>query len=407
MNTVAVAFWGAFFGTVSLLLVVALIAFSRSARRVAATGSFSALLSGLYVLVFLGWVPVGRPEVLMRLQAHMTAVCAAVLGLFLLWTIGELREPRRAARANVTMAALLATVLVAGWALSPIGALLLSTGMAALIIAICLAASVGSALRGAQFGWVAVGGLLCLAITVAGLTRHAFEPEQVDWPLHVATALAAIGYVTTIAGALWMRYSFLIALREAMVHGPTFDPVTRLRSRVETDAMVGNAFLQAAGERPLGVVVVSIANLMALEQLHGRSAYNHALFICASRLRRLVPPGVELGRLGEDAFLLLLRNPGGGRQMGDLAHLLAVRLARPVSLSTSRDMAALEGRRTEWVADIGVGVLVALPDMRPPVAVAGARAMSRTAWSYASRVAWYDETSRQITELPLATAGAR
>lgn len=407
MDTVAVAFWGAFFGTVSLLLVVALLAFSRSARRVAATGSFSALLSGLYVLVFLGWVPVGQPEVLMRLQAHMTAVCAAVLGLFLLWTVGELREPRRAAHANAAMAALLATVLAAGWALSPVGALLLSTGMAALIIAICLAASVGSALRGAQFGWAAVGGLLCLAITVGGLTRHAFEPELVEWPLHVFTALAAIGYVTTIAGALWMRYSFLIALREAMVHGPTFDPVTRLRSRVETDAMVGNAFLQAAGERPLGVVVVSIANLMALEQLHGRSAYNHALFICASRLRRLVPPGVELGRLGEDAFLLLLRNPGGGRKMGDLAHLLAVRLARPVSLGTSRDMAALEDRRTEWVADIGVGVLVALPAMRPAVAVAGARAMSRTAWSYASRVAWYDETSRQITELPLATAGAR
>lgn len=406
MDTVAVAFWGAFFGTVSLLLVVALIAFSRSARRVAATGSLSALMSGLYVLVLLGWVPVRDPDALMRLQAHIAAVCAAVLGLFLLWTLGELRDPRRAAHTNIAVAALLATVLLAGWALPPVGALALSTAMAALIIAICLAASIGSALRGARIGWVALGGLLSLAITVAGLTRHAFEPEQVDWTLHVATALAAIGYVTTIAGALWMRYSFLIALREAMVHGPAFDPVTRLRSRVETDAMVGDAFLQAAGERSLGVVVVSIANLMALEQLHGRSAYNHALFICASRLRRLVPPGVELGRLGEDAFLLLLRNPGGGRQMSELAHSLAARLARPVSLGTSRDMAALEDRRTEWVADIGVGVLVALPDMRPPVAVAGARAMSRTAWSYASRVAWYDETTRQITELPLARAAA-
>ncbi|WP_427912301.1 GGDEF domain-containing protein [Ramlibacter sp. MMS24-I3-19] len=407
MHTVAVAFWGAFFGTVSLLLVVALIAFSRSARRVAATGSLSALMSGLYVLVFLGWVPVADPEVLMRLQAHMAAVCAAVLGLFLLWTVGELRDPRRAAHANAVMAALLVTVLVAGWALPPTGALALSTGMEAVVVAICLAASFGSALRGAQFGWAALGGLLCMSVTVAGLTRYAFEPEQVDWPLHAATALAAIAYVTTIAGALWMRYSFLIALRDAMKHGPTFDPVTRLRSRVETDAMVGDAFLQAARDRPLGVVVVSIANLMALEQLHGRSAYNHALFICASRLRRLVPPGAELGRLGEDAFLLLLRNPSGGHQMGDLAHLLAQRLARPVSLGTSRDMKELEDRRTEWVADIGVGVLIAMPDMRPPVAVAGARAMSRTAWSYVSRVAWYDETSRQITELPLAAAGAR
>lgn len=406
MVTVAVAFWGAFFGTVSQLLVVALIAFSRSARRVAATASLSALMSGLFALVFLGWVPVRDPESLLRLQAHVTSVSAAVLGPFLLWTLGELREPRRAAHTNIAVAALLATVLAAGWALPAVGALALGTAMTGLLIAICLAASIGSALRGARVGWVALGGLLFLTVAVAGLTRHAFEPEQVDSKLQVVTAFCAIGYVTTFAGALWMRYSFLIALREAMVHGPAFDPVTRLRSRVETDAMVGDAFLQAAGERPLGVIVVSIANLMALEQLHGRSAYNHALFICASRLRRLVPPGVELGRLGEDAFLLLVRHPDGGRRMASLAHAVAARLARPVSVGISRDMAALEARRTEWVADIGVGVLVALPDMRPAVAVAGARAMSRTAWSYTSRVAWYDESTRRITELPLAPAGA-
>jgi hypothetical protein len=29
-----------------------------------------------------------------------------------------------------------------------------------------------------------------------------------------------------------------------------------------------------------------------------------------------------------------------------------------------------------------------------------ARAMSRTAWSYGSRVAWYDRAAEQIAELP-------
>jgi len=190
------------------------------------------------------------------------------------------------------------------------------------------------------------------------------------------------------------------------VHGPSFDPVTRLRSHAETGVMVGDAFARAARERPVGVIAVSIGNLSALEQLHGRSAYNHGLFICANRLRRIVPPGMELGRLGEDAFLLLVRSPQSAGQMGELAHLVAQRLARPVILGISRDMAALEASHTEWVADVGVGVLVALPDMRPPVAVAGARAMSRTAWSYASRVAWYDEDSRQIAELPAAALAA-
>jgi GGDEF domain-containing protein len=402
VDTVAVATWGAFFGTVSLLLAAAVIAFSRSARRVAMSGSLSALMSGLYVLVFLGWIPISDPEVLTRLQAHMSAVCAAVLGLLLFWTLGELRERRRAARANAAMAVLLLTVLGTGWLLPPLGALVLSTGMGVLVVAIAWSASLGSALRGARFGTQSVIGVSCMAVAIAGLTWYALDPEQVTTLDHVVTALAGIAFVSTMAGALWMRYSYLIALREAMVHGPSFDPVTRLRSHLETGAMVGDAFSHAGRERPVGVIVVSIANLGALEQLHGRAAYNHGLFICANRLRRVVPPGVELGRVGEDAFLLLLRNPGGGRHMGELAHLLVQRLARPVALDISREMGPVESSGTDWVADIGVGVLIALPDMRPPVAIAGARAMSRTAWSYASRVAWYDEDSRQIAELPLA-----
>ncbi|MGZ5179332.1 MAG: diguanylate cyclase domain-containing protein [Ramlibacter sp.] len=406
MDTVAVAFWGAFFGTVSLLLAAALIAFTRSARRVAMTGSVSALMSGLYVLVFLGWVPVDDPDVLMRLRAHIAALCAAVLGLLLFLTLGELRDPPRAARANAAMAALAVTVLGAGWALSPTGALVLSTAMEMLVVAMALAASLGSAKRGARIGALALAGIGCMAISIFGLTRFAFDPEALAWHGHAFTAVAGIGFVSAMAGALWTRYSYLITLREAMVHGPNFDPVTRLRSHAETGAMVGDAFARAARERPVGVIVVSIGNLSGLEQLHGRSAYNHGLFICANRLRRIVPPGVELGRLGEDAFLLLLRSPQGARPMGELARLVAHRLAQPVALGTSGDMAVLEASRTEWVADVGVGVLVALPDMRPQVAVAGARAMSRTAWSYVSRVAWYDEDSRQIAELPAAAVAA-
>jgi hypothetical protein len=45
--------------------------------------------------------------------------------------------------------------------------------------------------------------------------------------------------------------------------------------------------------------------------------------------------------------------------------------------------------------------------MRPGTAVAGAQAMSRTAWSYATRVAWYDEQERQIAELPVLATAAR
>lgn len=51
---------------------------------------------------------------------------------------------------------------------------------------------------------------------------------------------------------------------------------------------------------------------------------------------------------------------------------------------------------------MGVGVLAAAAGhIRPSTAVTMARAMSHSAWSYASRIAWFDETNQQITELPL------
>src|SRR5690606_40395944 len=89
-------------------------------------------------------------------------------------------------------------------------------------------------------------------------------------------------------------------LAEVLAHGPSYDPVTRMRSHNETGQMVGDIFFRRNAEaRPIGVLAVCIANLYALENLHGRAAFNHALFVCASRLRRCVPQNVEMGRLAE------------------------------------------------------------------------------------------------------------
>lgn len=403
MQPLAVGFWGAFFGATFLLLGGALLAFNRSARRVAFTGSLAAVLSALYVVVYLGWVPGLGGDVLMRLQAQLAAVSAAVLGLLLFSLLGLLRDRRVARVAGFALAALAAGVVVASWMVPPPLALGIGAAMEALIIPLALAASLFTALRGTRSGWLAVAGVGCMSVAAAGLTWHAFDPAGTDWPLHAVSAVAAITYLLCMAATMWDRYSYLIDVREAMVHGPSYDPVTRLRSHVETGVMVGDAFADSK-DRPLGVIAVSIGNLHALEQLHGRSACNHGLFICASRLRRLAPPGVDLGRVREDGFLMLVHRPASAKMLTDMALQVVDRLSRPVRVGTSEDLAALEASRTEWVADVGVGLLVARPDMKPAVAIAGARAMSRTAWSYPSRVAWYDEDTRQITELSVGAA---
>ena len=78
--------------------------------------------------------------------------------------------------------------------------------------------------------------------------------------------------------------------------------------------------------------------------------------------------------------------------------LEAQRLSRPVVLST--DPADVEKGQAPWVAQVGVGLLATTAQVRPSAAVSMARAMSRTAWSYASRVAWHDQASGKIAELP-------
>jgi GGDEF domain-containing protein len=167
----------------------------------------------------------------------------------------------------------------------------------------------------------------------------------VPWQLHALSALAATGYLAIIAAVLWGRYSYLIELRQVMAYGPAYDPVTRMRSHAETGQMVGAAFYRHDGE-PLsvGVLAMSISNLYALEKLHGRAAVNHALFVTAARLRRSVSGGVEMGRLGDDGFLLLLRNMRNPERLIRLARAVVARLQRPVALSTSRDPAALESK---------------------------------------------------------------
>lgn len=404
MHTLAAGFWGGFFCAVVLVLAGSLAAYFRSLHRVALTAALSAVLSALFVVAYLGLLPIRDPGVEARLLAHVAAFCAATLGMMLLAILGLLRQPALARRMRRYLLALPAAALLVGWLLEPMASLVLSSAMAFVVGALALVACVRSALRGDRLAWLAVSGVFFMLIALTGLSLIALDREDVGWPVHAVSAVAAVAYLTNMALAMWARYSYLIELREVMAHGPSYDPVTRMRSHAETGQMVGAVFKRGEGEetRPVGVIVISIGNFYALEKLHGRGAVNHALFVCAGRLRRGVPADVEMGRLGEDGFLLLTRSSEDPVRLVEIARQVAQRLGRPVSLSTSPDPAAPEAGRASWVADLGVGVLAAAtPLMRPSTAVSMARAMSRTAWSFTSRIAWFDRDTRQIAELPL------
>lgn len=403
MDPIAAGFWGAFFGTAALMLAVSLFAFVRLQRRVALTAGLSAFVSALFALAYLGGLPLaGDAEA--RLLAHLAVVVSTVLALMLMALLGLLRQARVARRALLTLAVLDVLVLGAGWALPGQWTLLLASGVAFALGCFMLGVSLRSARRGDRLAWATVAGVSFMLISLGGLSWIAIDRE-VSWPVHAMAALAGMSYLSVMAAALWMRYSYLLELSEVMAHGPSYDPVTRMRSHSETGQMVGDVFFHRDAEaRPIGVVAICIANLYALENLHGRAAFNHALFICAGRLRRCVPQTVEMGRLGEDGFLLLTRSMDDLRALHQLARQLRERLGRPVSLSISREPGRIDGRGTTWAADVGIGVLSTSTQVRPAQAIATVRAMARTAWTYGTRIAVFDEQAGQIMELPTLPA---
>lgn len=409
MDSLATGFWGGYFGAVGLMLVASLAAFARSLHRVALMAALSAVVSALFVVAYLGWLPIADPAVLARVLAHVAVFTSSMLGLMLLAMLGLLKRRASALRVIAGLSGLSLGVLLAGWMLPPQPSLLLSTLMALAVGVSALVITFGHALRGDRLAWVAVSGVGFMLVAVGGLSWIALAGEPVPWPVHAISAVSAMAYLTCMASALWARYSYLIELHQAIGYGPSYDPVTRMRSHAETGQMVGAAFHRDDGpqpqSRPVGVLVITIGNLYALEKLHGRAAVNHALFVCAGRLRRTVPADVEMGRLADDGFLLLMHSTGDNLRLVQLARAVATRLTRPVELSTHSDPARLESGQTPWVADIGVGLLAASSaHIRAASAVAMARAMSRTAWSYASRIAWFDQSLGQIAELPASDA---
>lgn len=406
MDKYAIGFWGCYFGSAGLMLAGSVFAYLRSLRRIAVNAAASALASTFFVVAFLGGLPIDDGATLDRFLAHVASGVSVLLAYLLFSILGILRSPSSQRRALLLLAAVAALVIALGWALSPQQSLMLSLAGAGLLGFAALVLSLRSALRGDRLAWVAVAGVVFMLVAIAGLGWMALDRAHVPWQAHAVTALAGTAYLVTMASVLWIRYSYLIELNQAMAYGPSYDPVTRMRSNSETNNMVNTVFRHYRDQPvPLGVIVVSIANLYVLEKLYGLAAVNHALFVCAGRLRRTVPAHVEMGRLGEDGFLLLMRNC---HHTGDLIHLarrVQAALARTVTLNTGVEAGTAAGQQTRWEAEAGLGVLrVSKSDARASSAVGLGRGMSRVALGYPSRIAWFDETSGEIVDMPVLAA---
>jgi GGDEF domain-containing protein len=403
MEKLAIALWGCYFGTVAWMLLGSVLAYARSLRRVAVNAALAALASGFFVLAFLGGLPISNADTMARFLAQVAGLVAVLLTYLLLAVLGVLKSGPVQQRVGLVLIGLGMAILGAGWMLQPQHALALGLATAGLLACVALAMSVRSVLRGDRLARLAAVGVFSMLVALAGLSWIALDREHAPWLVHAVSAAAATLYLSAMAWVLWARYAYLIELHKVMAYGPSYDPVTRLRSHSETGHLVGAVFKSFRKEpQPLGMMVISIANLYALEQLHGAAAINHALFVTAGRMRRVVPDYVEMGRLGHDGFLLMMRNCRDSGQLINLARRIQFKLSKPLVLNTNSDVTRLEAESTVWVASVGVSVLmISNPEVGGASALAMAKGMSLTAMSYASRIAWFDHGSGEIVELPV------
>jgi GGDEF domain-containing protein len=347
----------------------------------------------------LGWLPVADPAHDARLVAHVGVLIALILGLILLADLGFLRQPAQRRRILAGMGVLSVLVFGVIWLLTPGQAAAYGTLAPLAGSVAALPVVIVSARRGDRIAWLGVFAVTALVVALAGSLWIVLDRQGAPWQVHAVSALAGIAYLSGIGGMLWLRYSYLIELRGVLAQGPRYDPITRMQADAASGRTVAEAFhRQHHPGRPVVLAAVSIGNLYALENLHGRAALNHALFVTAGRLRRCVPPDIAIERLYDDAFLLVSGNARDLEGLVTLGRVLATRLSKPVNLRTGGDDDP--ERQTAWVAQIGVGLLATTAQANPAAVVARVRDMSRTAWSYASRVAWHDQGSDAIAELP-------
>ncbi len=402
MEKLAIGLWGCFFGMTVVVLVGALVACRRGMNRIALNAALAAVINAFYVVAFLGGMGFSSPDHQTRFLAHLGLLTAGFFTYQLLVTLSILSSPQMRQRVVLWLIGGCATVLGVGWSLPPLHGLAISSVTGCLLAIFALFASLRNAVKGQRLAWAAVASVFFLLVAITGLAWIALDRERDLLTVHLLTALAATFYAVSMAHIIWSRYVYLFELHEVMAQGPSYDPVTRMRTDLGTNQMVSDVFRNfKTNPSPMGMVVLTIANLYALEKLHGPAAVNNALFVCAQRMRRWVPGQVEMGRLGTDGFILVMQHCSESKKVIDLARALESRLRRSVRLNTSLDLSQLDSSKTVWVAEIGVGVLTLRdPNSRGSDAMEMGRRMSRTAMSYASRIAWFDHSSGEAVELP-------
>ena len=401
-GSVQLLFWGGFFGVASVLAIAAVLTFVFTRIRASIEFAFSAVLSVAYVVVQLGWLRGGEQVTSDdRLQALVALASAALLGLLLSRLLRVERRERALQYAAYSIVGLGCVALAVSLVLTPQDALWLAAGS----VGLCGLLGVGVCLQALWYGdrLALIIGVAALFMTVAGVGLACLAAVHGTAPasFHAISAASASSYLTMLAWASWMRYRYKLELRMAMRNSQTYDPLTRM-SNAKGTAMALHAALQNSlrNGQPIGVISVMIANLPALQGLHGPEFVNHALFVLASRVKTACGSRDRLGRLGDEGFLIVIGHLGSLERFHKRGARLAEELRRPVGLHTwGQGMGKVRG--IEWQAEVGLGMQVVAPgEVDTAKVLSMSRSLATSALSFEDRVASFDESAWSIVESP-------
>ena len=390
--------WGAYLGVAGLLLLGALSLYVIANARAGLEYALSVIVSTSYVAVNLGWVIPDDTVTAQRLVATVGLGSAAFLGSLLT----RLLRVEHSERRLKLSAYVLVGVGSAGLLVSPVLDAHSALWLAMVMVAACgvmgalvclLARWYGDRLA----GLVAVA-CLCVSVAGGGLAWLALHRGDAMPVLHAICALAASAYLALLATASWMRYQYKLEMRLAMRDRQTYDPLTRMSSSTGTAKLL-NAAIKHAKQTgsPIGVISITISNLRALEALHGGEFANRALYALAWRLRSSSTGAEVVGRIGDDAFLIIAGRLTDSRRFARRGPQLVDELNRTISLG----VATLSGGTTvvEWQAETGVGVLwVDQEHLDTGRVLSMARSLAVSALSFNSRVARFDASRANIVE---------
>lgn len=386
MHPLAAAFWGGFFTVAAVMLAAAAVAAAKGFRRVAAAGATYSVLPALFVCAFLALLPIDDPLTQSRFLTHLTVLGSMGLASQLLLVLRGYRKPLSNQPLQLALLLSSAATLAISWLLPPRWGMWLANGYGLVLGLGLIALALRKALRGTRVAWISAAGVSLALISLVTLDWIWLHGPGTPPAVHAVAALSSMAYVAIMGWAMRMRYGYALELKQVLAQGPSFDPVTRLPSHAHAGRLVGS-FVRSGSAQSLGVMAVTLANLATLEALYGRAAYNHALYVCAGRLRRCTPIGAQLGRLGDDGFLVLVRTDDP-ELLKHMAGKVRRALTQPIQVGEDLDHDVAGALPADWVADVGIGMAMRDEPDGAAGAVATARSLSRAALAMAGRIAF-------------------